>query len=131
MAEPLVVVDNRAMLDLGTEMIGFSKRAHEQKKIEHFCASFGIEPNTCSIIFHDLQTVDIGNARIENIDPYFFLMTLYWLRHYTTNDVLAGIFRINRKTFSKWVWVYTYGIQALKETKVSTKYLFKCMNHGD
>ena len=114
----MVEVSARAILDLGIETLGFSKHEHDKMKNERFCASFGIDPIACNIIFCDLQTVDIGNATIKQIDPYYFLMTLFWLRNYMTNIVMAGVFHIDDKTLSKWVWIYTYGVRALKETKV-------------
>ena len=114
MEHRVVEVSTHAMLDLGIDILGFSKHAHDKMKNERFRASFGIDPIACNIIFRDLQTVVIGNARIEKIDPYFFLMTLFWLRNYMTNIVMAGDFHIDDKTLSKWLWIYTYGIQALK-----------------
>jgi hypothetical protein len=114
----VIEVNHHAMLELGIEMMGFSKNTIDGMKIERFRASFGMDPIACSIVFHDLQTVDIGIARIQTIDPYFFLMTLFWLRNYVTNIVMTGIFHIDGKTLTKWIWTYAHGIRALKNTKV-------------
>ena len=110
------------MLVIGLNCIGFTPertiRHSNATRINHFESAFGIHPNTCSIIFYEIQIHDIGTARIAKPKVPHFLMALYWLKRYPIEQILAGLFKYDEDTVRKWVWKYCQAIQALKQYKV-------------
>jgi hypothetical protein len=119
----LLSISAADILQLGLHAVGFSvQRQHKTRlvtNIMRFRASFGPSPETCSDIFTDLQTTQIVEARIDTPDLIHLLMAMNWLKTYKTEAELAGFFHLDEKTVRKWVWKYTFVIQALKGQKVS------------
>jgi hypothetical protein len=117
------------MLVIGLNCIGFgperTARHSETTKLNHFESAFGINPNVCSIIFHEIQIRNIGQKQIRKPKVPYFLLALYWLKRYPVEKVSSGLFGYHEDTIRKWVWKYCEAIQALKQYKVS---VFALMN---
>jgi DDE superfamily endonuclease len=116
----LLNVSPQHMMQLGLQLGGL-KPTNEKSNEERFRALYGIGAKTASEIFKDIQTEDIGDAKIQKADPTYFLTMLYWARGYGNSHRVCGACKINsRTTFQKHSWAYLSAVQALKETKVST-----------
>jgi hypothetical protein len=70
------------------------------------------------LIFNDLQTTDIPEARNPNSDPLSLLIATHWLKTYPKEAQIAGTFKVDEKTARKYVWKYVQAIAALKGIKV-------------
>jgi hypothetical protein len=70
------------------------------------------------LIFNDLQTTDIPEARTPNPDPLSLLIATHWLKAYPKKAQIAGTFKVDEKTARKYIWKYVQAIAALKGIKV-------------
>jgi hypothetical protein len=115
----VIHVNSDHMLQLGIEFGGFKiVGANTNKK--RFRQLYGVDSDVASKCFMDLQTKDIGEKRIQKINPYYFLMTIYWIYDYGTETTISGTFHIGaEKTFRKHGWKYLAAIQALAAHNVS------------
>ena len=105
----LLVVTPEEWLVIGLQSVGFDPirqiRGHETN-IERFLAHFGASPETLCAIFSDLQTTQIEAARIAKPSILHFLMTMYWLKTYSSETVMAATFKVDEKTARTQVWKY-------------------------
>lgn len=117
-------------LHLGLSFVGFDKRrrtACNATNASRFSSHYGITPRTCSAVFHDLQTFENEEGEYSQVNAKYFLLTMYWLKCYQVEPVLAAVFDINERTARRYIWHYIRRIQALKSSKVSIfNYLIKC-----
>jgi hypothetical protein len=118
--QPVLVVNEHHMMQLGVEYGGFRLSSIEADKVR-FRELFGIDPKGASLCFRDLQLLNAGGeAAIKKFDPFYFLMTLYWMHGYGTEARVCGTFHVNStKTFRDHAWAYLAAIQALSAQKVS------------
>ena len=126
----LLVVTPEEWLVIGLQSVGFDpiRQNHCHKtNIERFLAHFGASPETLCAIFSDLQTTQIEAARIAKPSILHFLMTMYWLKTYSSEPVMAATFKVDEKTARTQVWKYVLVIQALKEQKVNATGLFRLL----
>ena len=94
-------------------------RACRETNVDRFDSFYGSKPNVCAIIWEDLQTTDIEEARIPvDSSVHEFLMALAFLKMYPTENVGEGIFKKSKKTLRKWSWYYASKIQNLKAAKI-------------
>jgi hypothetical protein len=119
----MVVEANAAeVLTVGLACIGFGPErtlGHSDKtQLKHFESAFGIDPDTISTIFHEIQVRDIGDKQIRKPKLPHFLLALHWLKRYPIEQMSSGIFGYHEDTVRKWVWTYCSAIQALKPYKV-------------
>jgi hypothetical protein len=106
-------------LHLGLKILGFDPRESKIANLRRYKASFAASPETLESIFRDLQSTNIDDARVEKPNPRHLLMAINWLTNYESQEVIAGTFKCDEKTVSKWSWFYTQKICALKGAKVS------------
>ena len=54
-----------------------------------------------------------------NIDPYFdihhLLWTLYFIKQYSSRDVMSILFRVSNNTLTKWIW---YTLQIIADLEI-------------
>jgi hypothetical protein len=115
----VLAVEEGHMMQLGIEFGGF--RLVQEKTNKHrFRMLYGVDPKAASECFRDLQTKEMDiEKRIHKINPFYFLMTLYWLYGYGTETTVSAAFRVNAEnTFRKHGWEYLEAIQALAPHKV-------------
>jgi hypothetical protein len=121
-----VEVTEAQMLRLGLSFIGVDEertnRAHDNSNRDRFTKSYGVSPLICTIIFGDLQVLDIGDKKISKPKPKHFLLCMFWLKRYQVESLLSTIFGFHEETVRKWLWTYAKAIQALKQYMVSTCY---------
>ena len=124
-----------AMLRQGLDLAGFHvSRQHIARatNIRRFQANYGCSPVVCVAIWEELTTTGIPEAHIHppktgTLEK--FLMTLYFLKVYATEEKLAGFSKLCEKTARHWVWVLARKIQALKAKKVRRKFEFADCHH--
>lgn len=85
-----------------------------------FRSFYGINPTPLILMHNDLQTNEDGTEidGKKNGSPKHLLMTLHWLKTYTTEPILAGLFELNERTVRKFIWQYASALQSLKSRKV-------------
>jgi hypothetical protein len=112
---------------IGLELAGFEvhrkARTCAATNRQRFQGLYGVSPKTLSVIFLDLQTTKIAEARIDRPNIRYFLMSFNWFKTYKTESQLADHFRIDGKTARKHIWEYARRIQQLKGQKVSFAWL--------
>ena len=112
------------MMWKGLELCGFDWRRQERLQrvtnLRRFKAHFGSDPRVHAKIWEDLQTTPIRKANIggAKMSVDSFLMAIYFLKKYPTEQTMAAVFKKGEKTCRKWVWCYMSKIQALKREKV-------------
>jgi hypothetical protein len=112
------------MLRMGLEVVGFNdlrrQKVNRATSVTRFKSYYGSTPPVCAVIWEDLVTAEIPEARIEpGTAPSKFFLGMYFLKDYRTEEKLAGGFKTCEKTARKWAWYFAHKIQALKAKKVS------------
>lgn len=118
----VLIVTPRMMLENGLAFIGYNVRDGVDAGTwdRRFRGHYGSDPLVYSKLFEDLQTTPIVEARIQEdkISLHYFLMTVYFLRHYPTELVVESVFKVSEKTARTWIWFYVAKIKELKRQKV-------------
>ena len=114
------------VLSIGLLCAGFDtgrqQRVERATNVGRFMSHFGSSPLVCAMIWEDLVTArDIWENQTHQQAASFenFLMAMYFLKVYPTEEKLAGIWKTWEKSARKWVWLFVLKIKALKEKKVS------------
>jgi hypothetical protein len=114
------IVTEEIMLETGLEILGFWPTNSPTLARRRFRDLYGGNPKSAAQIYNELQTVDIGNAKIEKINLRYYLMTRYFARGYEVENRVMSKFGIKcNKTFEKHIAAYFIAVQALKAKKVS------------
>lgn len=88
-------------------------------KYRRFREFFGVDPETCTQVLRDIQSVALGDHRVTKPKDSLLLMALEWLRTYKAFTELQGLYAIKSdKTIRKWLGDYIRAIQALKSSKI-------------
>lgn len=114
------------MLHEGLKFVGYmvqNERVRDETWNRRFRGHYGSDPVVYSKLFEDLQTTAVPEALIrdDKISLHYFLMTIYFLRHYPTEQILESRFNASEKTIRTWVWYYIAKIKELKKQKVRSK----------
>ena len=95
---------NLSTMKYGLSLAGFSQHRIENTTMEtnlkRFVASYGVDPVSCTKAFGDICTMcqEKGDPSPKRMDP--FLMYLCWLKTYSTERSLAGIFNKDEKLYA-------------------------------
>jgi hypothetical protein len=97
------------------------QRATEDAKISWFVNYYGSSPTVCTIIWEDLQTTMIPEARIDDnkLNAKHYLMAMNHLKRYPTEIDRMGPWDVSRLIGRQWVWYFLNKIQALKTQKIT------------
>ena len=107
------------VLRIGFGIIGDrdSLKRTRMMQIRRFKSLYGSNPIVYSVLWENLQTTDIEEAKItpkNKEDLEKFLMSIYWLKTNDTEAKIVSRFRFkDEKTVRKWCWFYAKKIQAL------------------
>jgi hypothetical protein len=112
------------MLQMGLRMIGFDdsrqERVSRRTNVRRFGAYFGSSPLVCAVIWEDLLTTELEEARVESgVHPKYFFLAMHFLKRYPTEEGLAGSFKCCERTARRWAWYFGKKLQALQKIKVS------------
>lgn len=108
------------ILEIGLFYAGFDvkRQKSNNKNSRRFRSHYGIGAEAVVAIIVSLSKTKIKEARLDDVDIVYLLMTLNWMTEYTSEDSLAGRWTVDETTVSKWIWTYATKIQALKKEKV-------------
>lgn len=81
--------------------------------MRRYKSMFGVSPSICFKIWKLLEIP-------PSIKPIHLLWTLNFLKQYNTEHTSKAIFKINEKTYRKYVWII---VEALAEINVVSKTL--------
>lgn len=116
----VVGISEEQMLKLGLEIAGFKPTGRPETSLRRFRELYGGNPKGTAAVFIDLQTINIGEAKINKICVFYFLMALYYARGYGVESRVMVVFGLScTKSFRNHVWQYLEAIQALKAEKVN------------
>jgi hypothetical protein len=73
----------------------------------------------------------LAEGKVMSAGPYFFLLTLTWLRNYQTELDLATTYGHNEDTLRSYFWFYVQSIQSLQRKKVRFLSLYFIQNQTD
>jgi hypothetical protein len=131
MRDDILIVTEDEIIHVGLTLVGRTAKEIRKAALKGnrriFAGHYGSSPFTCAQIWEALQVTTIEEARIEGplklLRKYLdmFLMTLHWLKGYSTEVVRATTFNVSEKTCREWSWYFAEKIAALKEEKVSTE----------
>jgi hypothetical protein len=111
--------------NMGLQMAGFTPERQERTclatNLARFRSAFGVSPEAIASVLHDLQTTQIVAARDNNLNVYYFLLSVNWCREYKTEKSMAGHYRMDEKTIRSWAFYNVSKIQALKPQKISAR----------
>jgi len=118
----VVAIRSSKLLRLGLEAIGYNDRRQDRAQystnVRRFRSAFGAGPLAISVIFRDLQTTSIPEARIDRPIASHLLVAMNWLTVYDNEDNMAGTFRCCENTLRNRIWKYVNAIAALKDQKI-------------
>lgn len=105
---------------LGLSIIGISRKKRRSVKIRtrRFKAWYGCKPVYCSTLWRLLMESGWLGQRI-NVKPERLFYALHFLNNYDTEEVHAGCFDCDEKTFRNWCWFFVEGIASLDKKVVS------------
>ena len=119
------VVRIQQMLQTGLELFYKPERINRVQNvttnIRRFGLKFGIQPVTACTLYEDLQKTSVDASRIDNPDDTslkHFLISLYFLRKYPTEDEMESTLDFAPRYISGVVWKFVYRIQAMKAEKI-------------
>jgi hypothetical protein len=135
------------VLRKGLLLVGYSERAllsiDRKAWKRRFKAHFGSTPKVCAELWEALQVTQIDNARVTNPSEKDFnnyLITLYFLKSYPTEEELSSRFGIHETTARKWIRYFVDKISSLLPERViwpednewDTTYIISvdCVNFG-
>jgi hypothetical protein len=120
-----MMINEQQMTRLGVELAGFAATSTSMES-EQFRAWYGVHPTTATDVFQKMQPLTDDDVTIEKPNPFYFLMTLYWMHSYHNECLMCGMFKIkSKKTFLKNAWMSLKAIQSLKQTEVSNMMQWK------
>jgi len=109
------------LLQYGLEVIGRS--IAQQRRLSAvtlkrlFRANFGVGVEAATEAFHDLS------AFIEALNMWCFLLSLYWLKVYPTEDQMYSLFGRDKETMRNKIKQYVDSLADLKSWKIAWKNL--------
>jgi DDE superfamily endonuclease len=119
----IITIEEMMMLGLSIffDESRIQRTAKDETNAQRFTSLFGSSAKVCTIIWEDIQTTIIPEARVDDnkLSPRYFLMAMNHLKRYPTESEREGPWDISAKIGREWVWYYLQKIQALKTQKIS------------
>eukprot|EP00977_Amphora_coffeiformis_P014191 scaffold3912_cov136-Amphora_coffeaeformis.AAC.5 len=121
----LLILTENEVQEKGLALVGsiaLSQRPlSASTKERRFKAHFGSKAMVVAILWETLQLTSIADAVIKDpkeSDFKHYLMTLYFMQNYPTEETLASRFNLHEQTARKWTRYYIKKISALKESLI-------------
>ena len=99
-------------LELGLKKANLLLSSSKKEKLKRFKGWYGLHPRTCAVVWNKMQ-----NTASEK--PIHFLMMLFFLKQYTSEKIIAGVFGSAEKTIPSRVWNMILKVQLMFEQTVS------------
>jgi hypothetical protein len=118
----MIQFDAASFTKLGLETAGFFKWESylPSTNIDRFRGLYGPSPEICETVWIELQMSDNDDCHIgDDANPLHLLLGLWFLRAYSTERELAGMFKMSEKAVRKWSGTYAYKISLLLVDMVS------------
>jgi hypothetical protein len=94
-------VDENRLLDIAGSLADtIAEDVGEITRKCRFCSLFGISTRICVLIWTLLSKQLGRKARSVHL-----LLTLFFLKHYSVEEVNAAFAGVNEKTYRKWTWL--------------------------
>jgi hypothetical protein len=94
-------VDENRFLDIAGSLADtIAEDVGDITRKRRFRALFGISTRICVLLWTLLSKQLGRQAR-----PVHLLWTLFFLKHYSVEEVNAAFARVNEKTYRKWTWL--------------------------
>ena len=143
---PLIFTTEEVMTE-GLRLVGYKERqlnrVRRKTAVRRFKAHFGSNAKVYAELWEALQVTDIVDAKVTDpseVDFNNYMMTLYFMKSYPTEEELSSRFGIHEQTARKWVRFYVSKIAAYIEACViwpnddewNTTFIvsFDCVNFG-
>jgi hypothetical protein len=96
-------------------------RVSAQANNDRFVAHFGCLPRVLAMIWEDLQRTTVPHAKVKKrkLNAEMFLAAFHHSKVYPTELQAEGAWKINRKTYRKWVRFFLKKIRRLKAAKIA------------
>ena len=130
---------NADFLRIGLTLVGFEgfrqQSVQRHTSVCRFKSHYGASPEICAVIWKDLISTDIEEARVALASGALekFFLCMYFLKTNATDEKLSFFSRVCEKPARKLVWMFATKLQALKAKKVrnkSTVHIFSCVDKG-
>ena len=130
-AMPLYIYTPAQVQRIGLKMVGIDQRRQQRQSqksnLEDFKTHYCVDPIVCAMMWEDLQTTAITEARIKASAPdnrnnganlKNFLRAFHFLMRYGTEGERKASSGNCKNTVRKWTWFFCQKIEALKQSKV-------------
>jgi hypothetical protein len=113
------------LLKLGLRMVRYRskriRRAKRETNQNRFRKHFGSSALVCALIWEDLQTTTVQDARVppDSRRIEYFLMAMHHLKLYPKEYEREATWDVSEMWGRDWVWYYLEKIQALKKEKIT------------
>ena len=107
-----LIMSEDAFQTMGLMIMGHNVSFSERINNRRFRAFFGTSPRICSIIWGIISQQT--NFPDHNHNYRHLLMALHFLKCYNTEDVDAGLFHVDPKTFRTHLWEYIHLLSSMK-----------------
>ena len=113
------------LMTLGLRLINYTEqklqRANLKTNQKRFKDHFGSTPYVCTLIWEDLQTTEIPEARVEkkDLNIQHFLMSMHFLKLYPKEYEQELTFNVSEKYGREKTWMWVEKIRGLKAEKLS------------
>jgi len=122
----MVTFSEQLVLTTGLSILGYQWQRQERflhnTALRRFRAGFGVSPQAVFVLLEKLMTSKNDNARIEEPSVKWLLVSLFFLKVYLTETLMAGTMGHNEKTIRNQVWKYIAAIKELSSEVVSNIY---------
>jgi hypothetical protein len=116
-------VDERRFLDIAASMAdSLAESVGEYTRRRRFRSLFGISTTICTKIWSLLICQVRREAR-----PIHLLWTLFFLKHYSVEEVNATFAGVSEKTYRKWTWLMLEELSLLNLVSEKNSFYFVCV----
>ena len=113
-----ITADEIEYLGLGYAGFPANRQRNKKTNMRRYRSAYGVGPEACRRVIMDLQSTDIADASVPDVEMRGFFIALFWMKVYSTENNTAGRFGVDEKTARKKAWAYAKAIFALREIKV-------------
>ena len=123
MTMALLIFTTEEVLLQGLRLIGYKprqlNRVRRKTLYRRFKAHFGSNPKVYAEIWEALQQTDIADAKLTDPsedDFNNYMMALYFMKAYPTEEEMSSRFGVHEQTARKWVRFYVNKLAAYLKT---------------